>query len=75
MLGHAARCDCDLVDKDWHSERRFGEVGVQIVQVVLPLALPGKVHQGGPFDPAHLYQPPLLINPGIVTWHLNHTIQ
>ena len=70
----AARCRPDLVDKDWHSERRFGEVCVQVVEVVLPLALPGKVHKGGPFEPPHLYQPPLFINSSIVTWHLNHDI-
>lgn len=59
-----------LVDKDWHSERRLGEVNLQVVQVVLPLALPGQVHQGGPFGPAQLYQLALLIDPSIVARHL-----
>lgn len=62
-----------LVDKDWHGEGRLGEVGLQVVQVVLPLALPGQVHQRGPFGPAQLYELALLINASIVARHLHHT--
>ena len=45
---------------------------VKVVQVVLPLALPGQVHQGGPLGPPQLHQPPILINAPIVAWNLHH---
>ena len=62
-----------LVDKDWHGECRLGEVSLQVMQVVLPLALPGQVHERGPLGPAQLYQLALLINASIVARHLHHT--
>ncbi len=37
---------------------------------MLPLALPGQVHQGGPLAPPQLYQFPLLINACIEARHL-----
>lgn len=66
-------CETHLVDKDWHGERKLGEVGLQVVPVVLPLALPDQVHQGGPFGPAQLYQLALLINTSIIARHLHYT--
>jgi len=62
-----------LVDKDRHSEGWSRQVSIEVLQVVLPLALPGQVHQGGPFAPPQLYQFPLLIYACIEARHLqNH---
>lgn len=44
---------------------------MKVLQVVLPLPLPGQVHQGWPFAPPQLYQSPLLINACIKAGHLH----
>lgn len=59
-----------LVDKDGHSECWSGQVGIQLVQVVLPLPLPGQVHQGRPLAPPQLYQLTVLINTSVEAQHL-----
>ena len=62
-----------LICKDWDLQHRAREVGIQLVQVALPLPLPGQVHQSGPLAPPQLYQTPSLINAGIEAWHLQNT--
>ena len=59
-----------LVDKDRHSECWFRQVSVEVLQVVLPLPLPGQVHQARPLAPSQLYQFSLLINACIEAGHL-----
>ena len=59
-----------LVDKDRHSECWSRQVSTEVLQVVLPLSLPGQVHEGRPFAPSQLYQLSLLINACIEARHL-----
>lgn len=59
-----------LVDKDRHSKCWPRQVSMELLQVVLPLALPGQVHEGRPFAPPQLYQFSLLINACIEPRHL-----
>ncbi len=61
-----------LVDKDRHSEGWSRQVSMEVLQVVLPLALPCQVHQGWPLAPPQLYQFPLLIYACIEARHLQH---